>query len=156
MLEAFSDRTLPTILTQVVRLATRLRSYNMVVTNVPGPASAAYLLGARLLEVYPMVPLSANQGVGVALVSYAGGLFWGINADWDSVPDLHDLLETIVLEFEELRKTTAEPVPERRECQATERQQRTPSPDGWPDLTERAVAAGVPSAPESPNRSPGV
>jgi hypothetical protein len=77
------------------------------VTNVPGPPVPLYLLEAPLLEAYPVVPLFANQAVGVALFSYDRGLYWGVNSDWDRVPDLHDLIDDLALEFTELRKCAA-------------------------------------------------
>jgi hypothetical protein len=63
-----------------------------------------YLLGARMLEVYPLVPLFTGQGLGIALFSYEGSLFWGFNADWDALPDLHELVLAVQGEFETLRK----------------------------------------------------
>ena len=45
-----------------------------------------YLLGARMLEIYPLVPLIDNLGLGIALFSYDGQLCWGFNADYDLVP----------------------------------------------------------------------
>ena len=89
---------------QFARLATWQRSYNVVITNIPGPAQPLYMLGARLEEIYPLVPLAWNQSLGVALFSYDGGLYWGLNADWDRVADLHDLLEGLAVEFEDLCK----------------------------------------------------
>ena len=76
----------------------------MVVTNVPGPPVPIYLLGARMEEIYPLVPLFSGQGLGVALFSYDGTLSWGFNADWDALPDLHDFVEGVELEFSRLRK----------------------------------------------------
>jgi hypothetical protein len=61
-----------------------------------------YLLGARLLAGYPMVPLFENQGLGVALFSYGDQLSWGFNADWDLVPDLHHFANDVETAFEEL------------------------------------------------------
>ena len=49
-----------------------------MVTNVPGPQSPLYLLGARMQEIYPLVPLAGNQGLGIALFSYDGGLYWAL------------------------------------------------------------------------------
>ena len=60
-------------------------------------------------EILPLVPLAANQGLGIALFSYDGSIFWGLNADWDSLPDLHDLVEGLDLEFERLHKAVAAP-----------------------------------------------
>jgi diacylglycerol O-acyltransferase / wax synthase len=83
------------------------RAVNMIVTNVPGPALPVYMLGARMLESYPVVPLMANEALNVALLSYDGGLFWGFHADWDAVPDLHAFAESIPAGFEELSKAAA-------------------------------------------------
>ena len=102
MLEEFSDWTATALLTQLVRFAAKRRPYNLVVTNVPGPPIPLYLLGARLLHSYPMVPLFSNQALGIALFSYADGLYWGVNGDWDALPDLHDFVEGIGRGFDDL------------------------------------------------------
>ena len=74
----------------------------MIVTNVPGPPTSLYLLGARVTDLYPQVPLFENQGLGVALFSYDGRLCCGINADRDIVPDLHDFIGALEDSFAEL------------------------------------------------------
>jgi diacylglycerol O-acyltransferase len=104
LLEELGDWTMTALLSQVMRLAIRRRAYNIVVTNIPGPQLPLYLLDAPLRESYPMVPLFENQAVGVALFSYAGTLFWGLNADWDAVPDLHDLTVALREEFDVLQR----------------------------------------------------
>jgi hypothetical protein len=104
LLEEASDLALTGLFAQIARLAAGTRSYNMVVTNVPGPQVPVALLGAPLERIYPLVPLFSNQGLGIALFSYDGRLFWGFNADWDAVPDLHDLVPLVQEEFELLRK----------------------------------------------------
>jgi WS/DGAT/MGAT family acyltransferase len=104
LIEELGNWTSTAILTQMIRLAIARRAYNVVVTNVPGPQIPLYLLEAPLLASYPMVPLFANQAVGFALFSYAGSLFWGLNADWDAVPDLHDLALALESEFDLLRR----------------------------------------------------
>jgi len=104
LLEEISDWTTPSLLTGMSRLAASLRSFNLVVTNVPGPPLPVFMNGARMLESYPMVPLYENQTLGVALLSYDKSLFWGFNACWDAVPDLHDFVGAIEREFETLRK----------------------------------------------------
>jgi WS/DGAT/MGAT family acyltransferase len=93
----------------IFRRAARSSAANLIVTNVPGPRVPVFLLGARQLETYPMVPLLANQALGIALLSYDGGLFWGFNADWDAVEDLHDLVEDVEAAFGELRSTLDSP-----------------------------------------------
>lgn len=107
VLAAVSEWTSSTLLALAVQLATRSRPFNLVVTNVPGPQIPLYLLGAPLQECYPMVNLLLNQGLGVALFSYAGRLCWGCISDWDLVPDLHDFIGDIEASFAELEGIAA-------------------------------------------------
>ena len=103
MLAAVSEWTSTTLLSLAVRLATRSRPFNLVVTNVPGPQIPLYLLGARAARVLSRCwRSSTNQALGVALFSYAGKLCWGFIADWDLLPDLHDFLLAIEASFVEL------------------------------------------------------
>jgi WS/DGAT/MGAT family acyltransferase len=93
----------PTIMAQAARLQARQRFFNLVVTNVPGPQLSLYLLGRRLCAIYPMVPLAKNQALGIALMSYDGSIYFGLNADYDALPDLEQLagdLEASIAELE--------------------------------------------------------
>ena len=111
-IEEFGDRTFTSVVVELVRLTSTLRAFNMVVTNVPGPPRPLYLLGARMSEIYPLVPLFRNQGLGIALFSYDGRLYWGFNSDWDA---LHDLVDDVEHEFARLREAaTAGPKPRTR------------------------------------------
>ena len=65
-------------------LGTRL--FNLTITNVPGPRRSLYAFGARMEEVLPLVPLAADHAVGLAVVSYAGKVFFGLNADERAMP----------------------------------------------------------------------
>jgi diacylglycerol O-acyltransferase / wax synthase len=85
----------PTMLAQAARLVARQRAFNLVVTNVPGPQVPLYSLGRRMLEVYPVVPLSDNTSIGVALFSYDGSIGFGLNGDYDLASDLGVLAEGI-------------------------------------------------------------
>jgi WS/DGAT/MGAT family acyltransferase len=76
------------------------RAVNMIVTNVPGPRVPVYMLGARMLASYPLVPLMAKEALNIALFSYERSLHWGFNSDRDAVPDLHDFSESIGAELE--------------------------------------------------------
>ena len=104
LIEELADWTVTGVLTQIMRLAAERRAWNIVVTNVPGPPIPLFLLEAPLLEAYPVVPLFKQQGVGIALFSYAGTLYWGFNADWDALPDLHDLTDALRAEFDALER----------------------------------------------------
>jgi diacylglycerol O-acyltransferase / wax synthase len=107
LIEELSDHGFTALFTQFARLTARSRPYNVVVTNVPGPQFPVYVEGARMLESYPLVPLFHDQTLGIALLSYDGRLHWGFNADWDALPDLHDVVEAVTAEFEALRAVAA-------------------------------------------------
>jgi len=91
-----------TLLALGARHATRLLPFNLVVTNVPGPQLPLYTLGARLRDVYPHVPLADNLALSIGLMSYDGKLCWGLNADYDLLPDLHVLVDAVRASYEEL------------------------------------------------------
>jgi WS/DGAT/MGAT family acyltransferase len=104
LIEEIADWTTTSLVTETIHLAMRMRAFNMVVTNVPGPPVPLYVLAAPLLDAFPLVPLYENQAMGMALLSYAGTLSWGLTSDWDHVPDLHDVVVALGEAFEELRK----------------------------------------------------
>jgi diacylglycerol O-acyltransferase len=92
----------PTIMDQASRLMSRQRFFNLVVTNVPGPQFPLYLLGRRMVDPFPMVPLAKNQALGVALLSYDGRINFGLVGDYDLLWDLEDLAEDVEDALEEL------------------------------------------------------
>lgn len=102
--ESFAEFTHPSLLTYFARMNVEKRSSNFVFTNVPGPQSRWYMLEAPLLELYPVVPIMPGQGLGIALMSYAGGLYWGFNSDWEQLPDLHELVLATERSFEQLHE----------------------------------------------------
>jgi WS/DGAT/MGAT family acyltransferase len=89
-----------------VAISSTNRLFNLVITNVPGPQFPLYMAGARMVAMYPMVPLTAATSLAVGVTSYDGGVFFGLNADRDALPDvnviaglisesLHSLVEQI-------------------------------------------------------------
>jgi diacylglycerol O-acyltransferase / wax synthase len=92
----------PTVMDQASRLVARQRLFNLVVTNVPGPQFPLYLAGRRLIDIFPMVPLAKNQGLGIALLSYAGKINFGLVGDYDVMWDLDDFAEDVRTSLEEL------------------------------------------------------
>jgi WS/DGAT/MGAT family acyltransferase len=111
VLTAISEWTVPNLLVQAARLASRARPYNLVVTNVPGPQIPLYFQGALMQTAYPVVPLFENLALVVGLFSYNGGLFWGINGDWEQLPDLHDFVLALEHAFAELQQAAAAAAP---------------------------------------------
>ncbi len=72
------------------RLASQYSSnfYNVLVTNVPGPPRPLYAMGARMLDMFPVVPLGGGQAVAIGITSYDGGVHYGFTADRDALPDV--------------------------------------------------------------------
>ncbi len=91
-----------------------VRLFNVTITNVPGPQQTLYAFGSPLREVLPLVPLFASHAVGIAAVSYAGQLIFGLNADRGTVPDLDVLADGIresLAELEALIPVVADAAP---------------------------------------------
>jgi diacylglycerol O-acyltransferase / wax synthase len=102
----------PTVMAQAARLQARQRYFNLVVTNVPGPQFPLYVLGRRMRAIYPMVPLAQNLALGIAIMSYDGHITFGLNADYDALPDLELLGSQLAEALDEL--ATAAGLPPRR------------------------------------------
>ncbi|HUG31710.1 MAG TPA: wax ester/triacylglycerol synthase family O-acyltransferase [Acidimicrobiia bacterium] len=99
-----SSGTPITLLSLASRLVgPRIRPFNMTVTNIPGPQFPMYLLESEMLANYPMVPLWAQHGIGVALFSYNGRLLWGVQSDFDTLPDSGDFVAALQTSFHELQ-----------------------------------------------------
>ena len=77
-----------TILRALNRYSRHQRIVDLFVTNVPGPQRPLYVLGARLVEAFPVVQVAGNVPLSVAAVSYDGQLNIGIQSDPDGLPDL--------------------------------------------------------------------
>ncbi len=95
-LSGFAPPTLHALGARVANSFTR-RLFNLVITNVPGPQFPLYAAGARLLEMFPVLPLSAGQALSIGLTSYDGGVYFGLNADRDAMYDI-DVLATLIEE----------------------------------------------------------
>ncbi len=93
----------PTILGLAARAIHRQPFVNLVVTNVPGPPVPLYCLGGRMNAAYPLVPLTHNLSLGIAILSYCDTLHFGLYADADANPDLDELGDDLRTALAELR-----------------------------------------------------
>jgi hypothetical protein len=75
---------------------------NVTTASIPGPTMPLYLCGARVLEVVPVLPLIANEPLGVGALSYAGQFTIGVVADRDAYPDLDVFLTGACQELQTL------------------------------------------------------
>lgn len=78
------------------------RLFNLTITNVPGAPGRVGAFGASLVDVVPIVPLAAEHALGIAVVSYAGGMTFGLFADRAAVRDLDVVREGIISSVLEL------------------------------------------------------
>jgi WS/DGAT/MGAT family acyltransferase len=93
----------PLVSSLAVRAMGSPRLFNLVVSNVPGPQQTFYLAGVPLREVFPAVPLNPHrQALAVGILSYDGGVYFGLLADRDALPDIADAAAGIEAALEEL------------------------------------------------------
>jgi diacylglycerol O-acyltransferase / wax synthase len=92
----------PTVLAQASRINFSTRLFNLIVTNVPGPQFPLYVLGRELLDLFPVAFLPRDHALAIAIMSYNGGIDFGLLGDYDAMPDLDDLGQGLELALEEL------------------------------------------------------
>jgi WS/DGAT/MGAT family acyltransferase len=73
-----------------------------VMTNVPGPASPLTFLGATIRQTMFWVPASGDIGLGVSILSYAGGVQFGLITDERLCPEPQEIIDRFEPEFEKL------------------------------------------------------
>jgi diacylglycerol O-acyltransferase len=117
VISRFNDFAPPTLLAQASRLNFSTRLFNLIVTNVPGPQIPLYILGRELEDVFPVAFLPENHALAVAIMSYNGGIDFGLLADYDVMPDVDVIAAGITESIEELEREAerataeAEPAP---------------------------------------------
>jgi len=77
-----------------------------VMTNVPGPATPLKFCGATLRQTMFWVPASGDIGVGVSILSYGGGVQFGLITDKKLCPNPQQIIDRFEPEFEKLLLTT--------------------------------------------------
>ncbi|HEV7460819.1 MAG TPA: wax ester/triacylglycerol synthase family O-acyltransferase [Solirubrobacteraceae bacterium] len=98
----------PLVSSVLARAMGGVRAFNLVVSNVPGPQQPFYLGGSRMLEVFPIVPLNpVNQRLSVGILSYDGGVFFGLLADRDLEPSVEVGAQALQTALEELLEAAA-------------------------------------------------
>jgi len=79
------------------------RTYNVAVTNVPGPQRPLYAAGSEMVAAYPFSPLVQGQALGIGLTSYRGSMFVGLTADRDALADVSVIIDGLAQALEELK-----------------------------------------------------
>jgi diacylglycerol O-acyltransferase / wax synthase len=81
------------------------RIFNVVITNVPGPQEPLYAGNAKMMEMFPVVPLVRSQALAIGVTSYDGGVYFGLNGDRDAMSDVDNLARMVEESLEELLST---------------------------------------------------
>jgi len=102
VISRFNDFAPPTLLAQAARINFSTRLFNLVVTNVPGPQIPLYVLGRELEDIFPVGFLPPEQALFVAIMSYNGGINFGLLADYDAIPDVGVIADAIEASIAEL------------------------------------------------------
>ena len=71
-------------------------------TNIPGPQVPLYVLGRQLEDLFPLAFLPKNHALAVAIMSYNGGLDYGLLGDYDALPDIDVIADGIDASLQEL------------------------------------------------------
>src|SRR5213595_3986563 len=100
----------PAVFSRAARLTFRLSTsrpgrptWNLVISNVPGPQFPLYLAGARLEANYPVSVITDGMGLNITVMSYDGHLDFGIVGDRDQMRDVWRLIEWLRESLDELR-----------------------------------------------------
>lgn len=102
----------------MIRALTRLpqRGVVTVATNVPGPRQRMRVTGREVIHMLPIPPIALQLRTGVAIVSYADELAFGITADYDATADVDELARGIEEGVAQLLATTAQPRADQPSC----------------------------------------
>ena len=73
---------------RLLLMAVMRQRVNVTTASIKGPGVPLWLAGAPVLGVFPVLPLIANEPLGVGALSYRGALTIGVAADRDAFPDL--------------------------------------------------------------------
>jgi diacylglycerol O-acyltransferase len=98
----FNDFAPPTLLAQASRINFSTRLFNLIVTNVPGPQIPLYVLGRELEDVFPVAFLPERHALAIAIISYNGGINFGLLADYDSMEDVDAIADGLAASLDEL------------------------------------------------------
>jgi diacylglycerol O-acyltransferase / wax synthase len=98
------DLVAPTALALGTRTLIRTNQVwtHAITTNVPGPRVPLYLLGRRMTSLYPYVPIAAGLRTAIGIFTYVDAITFGINVDFDAVPDVSVLANGIAHGMAEL------------------------------------------------------
>ena len=93
----------------VARVIGSPRTFNLVVSNIPGPDESVEMLGCRMLDAYPVVPLAEDHSLSIGMFSYDDRMFFGAYADPNALPEVRDLPRLLDAATLDLRSSNGRP-----------------------------------------------
>ncbi len=109
----------PSAIHMLTGKAPAFQTYNVTISNVPGPKEKLYWNGAELAGIYPLsIPLNYNA-LNITLLSYCDQLEFGFTACRKTLPSMQRLLDYVengIAELEvaaDIRYTTSTPLPKK-------------------------------------------
>ena len=87
------------------------RAFNLVVSNIPGPREPLYMRGCRLLEAYPVVPITDEHTLSIGLTTVGDKAFFGLYGDRRCERDVTTLGASLERSIDELLDRTGTPLP---------------------------------------------
>jgi WS/DGAT/MGAT family acyltransferase len=106
LLADVTEFAMPALAGQAARLSAKLRlveriaPFNLIISNVPGPNIPLYYAGAELQAYFPLSAIADGQGLNITVMSYRDGMYFGLIACRELVPDLDDMAGHVVTELE--------------------------------------------------------
>jgi WS/DGAT/MGAT family acyltransferase len=106
LLADVTEFAMPALAGQAARLSAKLRlveriaPFNLIISNVPGPNIPLYYAGAELQAYFPLSAIADGQGLNITVMSYRDGMYFGLIACRELVPDVDDMAGHIVSELE--------------------------------------------------------
>ena len=92
----------PTLNRVLAAAISRPLTWNLVISNVPGPQVPFYLLGGQVRAIHPFVPLSPQgHALSIGIVSYNGGVFFGLAGDRKVMTDIDEIADDVELALAE-------------------------------------------------------
>jgi len=122
--------------------------FNLVCTNVRGPDAPLYLLGHKMLEWYPYVPVGGEMAMNCAILSYNGVTYFGFSGDVHAAPDLNRLETLLIQSLSELQHATGIHPPPKGARRPAMRKRNMRRPPPMPKPTSdvpRVVAVSAPN-----------
>ncbi len=89
----------------VVKALASPRTFNLTISQSPGPRGELRVLGAKMDEVYSVVPITERHALAIGMVRYRRELFIGCYADPVALPEVTRLPELLDAELRALAQT---------------------------------------------------